>query len=171
MTDAGARGTSLSKRTTKGGGLKLLLTSGGVKNTSIRNALVELLGKPIAESTALFVPTGIYPFPGGAGMAWKALSGNSTNPLCDLGRKSLGLLELTALPTIQRESWVPTLRETDALLVWGGDVLYLRHWMQASGTGRPAAVAERNRLRRRERGEHRPDALQLRCRVRPPVRP
>ena len=113
--------------------MKLLLTSAGIRNTSIRDALVELLGKPIAESTALFIPTGIYPFPGGAGMAWKAISGNSASPLCDLGWKSLGVLELTALPTIQRESWVPTLRETDALLVWGGDVLYLRHWMQASG--------------------------------------
>src|SRR5436305_12259735 len=123
----------LTQRTTPGGGLKALLTSGGIRNTSIRDALVELLGKPIAESTALFIPTAIYPFPGGAGMAWKAISGNSLNPLCDLGWKSLGVLELTALPTIQRESWVPTLRETDALLVWGGDVLYLRHWMQASG--------------------------------------
>ena len=113
--------------------MKLLLTSAGIRNTSIRDALVELLGRPIAESTALFVPTGIYPFPGGAGMAWKAISGNTTSPLCDLGWKSLGVLELTALPTIQRDSWVPTLRETDALLVWGGDVLYLRHWMQASG--------------------------------------
>jgi len=113
--------------------LKLLLTSGGIKNPSIREALVDLLGKPIAESTALFVPTAIYPFPGGAGMAWNAIAGKSTSPMCDLGWKSLGVLELTALPTIQRESWVPTLRETDALLVWGGDVLYLRHWMQASG--------------------------------------
>jgi dipeptidase E len=113
--------------------LKLLLTSGGIRNTSIRDALVELLGKPIAESTALFVPTGIYPFPGGAEMAWKAISGNTRNPLCDLGWKSLGVLELTALTTIQRESWVPALREADALLVWGGDVLYLRHWMRASG--------------------------------------
>ncbi|MDX6507247.1 MAG: dipeptidase [Gaiellaceae bacterium] len=113
--------------------MKLLLTSGGIKNTSIRDALVELLGKPIAESTALFVPTAIYPFPGGAGMAWKAISGNSPSPLCDLGWKSVGVLELTALPTIRPESWVPTLRETDALLVFGGDVLYLRHWMQASG--------------------------------------
>jgi dipeptidase E len=113
--------------------LKLLLTSGGIKNTSIRDALVELLGKPIAESTALFIPTAIYPFPGGAEMAWKAISGNSPSPLCDLGWKSIGVLELTALPTIRRESWVPTLRETDALLVFGGDVLYLRHWMQASG--------------------------------------
>ena len=113
--------------------MKILLTSGGIKNTSIRDALVGLLGKSIAESTALFIPTAIYPFPGGAGMAWKAISGNSPSPLCDLGWKSLGVLELTASPTIQRESWVPTLRETDALLVWGGDVLYLRHWMQASG--------------------------------------
>ncbi len=65
--------------------MKLLLTSGGIKNASIREALVELLGKPIAESTALFIPTGIYPFPGGAGMAWKAISGNTESPLCDLG--------------------------------------------------------------------------------------
>lgn len=113
--------------------MNLLLTSGGIKNASIRAALVELLGKPIAESSALFIPTAIYPFPGGAGMAWKALSGDTRSPLCDLGWKSLGVLELTALPSIQRESWVPTLRETDALLVWGGDVLYLRHWMRASG--------------------------------------
>jgi dipeptidase E len=113
--------------------LRLLLTSAGIRNTSIRETLVGLLGKPIAESTALFIPTGIYPFPGGPEMAWKAISGNTRNPLCDLGWKSLGVLELTALPTIQRESWVPMLRETDALLVWGGDVLYLRHWMQASG--------------------------------------
>src|SRR5690348_8133072 len=119
--------------TSSGGELKLLLTSGGIKNTSIRDALVELLGKPIAESTALFIPTAIYPFPGGSGIAWKAINGNSPSPLCDLGWKSIGVLELTALPTIKRESWVPTLQEADALLVFGGDVLYLRHWMQASG--------------------------------------
>lgn len=113
--------------------MRLLLTSAGIRNASIRDALVELLGKPIAESTALFVPTGIYPFPGGPGMAWKAMSGDTKSPLCDLGWKSLGVLELTALTSIQRESWVPGLQETDALLVWGGDVLYLRHWMQASG--------------------------------------
>jgi dipeptidase E len=50
-----------------------------------------------------------------------------------LGWKSLGVLELTALPSIKQESWVPMLRETDALLVWGGDVLYLCHWMRQSG--------------------------------------
>jgi dipeptidase E len=113
--------------------MRLLLTSSGISNPSISDALVDLLGKPIAESSALFIPTGAYPFPGGAGMAWRAICGRAQSPLCELGWKSLGLLELTALPTIREENWVPMVRETDALLVWGGDVLYLCHWMRQSG--------------------------------------
>jgi len=53
--------------------VRALLTSSGIKNSSIRDALVDLLGKPIAESNALFIPTAIYPFPGGPGMAWQAI--------------------------------------------------------------------------------------------------
>ena len=113
--------------------MRLLLTSDGVTNASIRDTLVDLLGKPVEEASALFVPTAIHPFPGGAGMAWDAICGEGSERLCGLGWKSLGVLELTALPSIQRESWVPMLRETDALLVWGGDVLYLAHWMRQSG--------------------------------------
>ena len=113
--------------------MRFLLTSSGIKNPSIKDTLVELLGKPIEESSALFIPTGIYPFPGGAGMAWQAIIGRAQSPLCELGWKSLGVLELTELLTTREESWVPTLRETDALLVWGGDVLYLCHWMRQSG--------------------------------------
>jgi dipeptidase E len=113
--------------------MKLLLTSAGIKNTSIRDALVDLLGKPIGESTALFIPTAIYPFPGGAGLAWQAICGKAKGSLCELGWKSLGVLELTALPSIDEEVWVPMVQETDALLVWGGDVLYLCNWMRQSG--------------------------------------
>jgi dipeptidase E len=113
--------------------MKLLLTSGGISNPSIRNTLVELLGKPIAESSALCIPTAIYAFPGGAGMAWKLITGRAATPLCGLGWKSLGVLELTALPSIKDENWVPTVQETDVLLVGGGDPLYLCHWMRQSG--------------------------------------
>lgn len=129
------RGKPQVSATPQKGGIimKLLLTSSGIRNRSISDALVELLGKPFAESSALFIPTGIYPFPGGAGMARRAICGEAESPLCDLGWKSLGVLELTALPTIREENWVPLLRETDALLVWGGDVLYLCHWMRQSG--------------------------------------
>jgi dipeptidase E len=113
--------------------MRFLLTSGGIKNPSIHNALVDLLGKAIAESSALCIPTAIYAFPGGAGMAWKLISGRAASPLCELGWKSLGVLELTALPSINREYWVSAVQETDALLVGGGDPLYLCYWMRQSG--------------------------------------
>src|SRR5258708_40272405 len=113
--------------------MRLLLTSAGIKNPTIHNALVELLGKPIAESSALFIPTAIYPFPGGPVMAWRAISGQASSPLCELGWQSLGLLELTALPSINEDDWIPTVRDADALLVWGGDPLYLSYWMRQSG--------------------------------------
>ena len=53
--------------------------------------------------------------------------------MCELGWKSLGVLELTALPSIDEDHWVPMVQETDALLVAGGDALYLCHWMRQSG--------------------------------------
>ena len=115
--------------------MKLLLTSAGVKNASIRNALVELLGKPIEESSALCIPTAQYGHPDvgpGAGV-WRFISGHSPLPMVNLGWKSMGVLELTALPSIDAERWVPLVRETDALLVAGGDALYLNHWMRGSG--------------------------------------
>jgi dipeptidase E len=114
-------------------GMKALLTSSGITNDSIREALAGLLGKPIAESSALFIPTAVYPFPGGPGMAYRAITGQGPAPLADLGWKSLGVLELTALPSIEEEAWVPAVREADALLVWGGDPLFLASWMRRSG--------------------------------------
>jgi dipeptidase E len=113
--------------------MKLLLTSSGISNVSIQNALVEMLGKPIAECNALFIPTAIYPFPGGPFWAWKALSGNVGSPLAQLGWKSVGVLELTALPSIDKKVWISSVEEADVLLVWGGDPLYLAYWMQQSG--------------------------------------
>jgi dipeptidase E len=118
-----------------GGIVKLLLTSAGVKNASIEGALVELLGKPIADSSALCIPTAQYghPMVGPGVRAWQFISGNSELPMVDLGWKSVGVLELTALPSIDEERWVPVVREADVLLVAGGDALYLHYWMQQSG--------------------------------------
>jgi dipeptidase E len=45
--------------------MKFLLTSAGIKNASIENALVGLLGKPVAESSALCIPTASYGHPMG----------------------------------------------------------------------------------------------------------
>ena len=113
--------------------MKLLLTSSGISNPSIHDVLVDLLGKPIAESSALFIPTAIYSYPGGFGNAFRAISGNAKSPLCELGWKSLGVLELTALPSIDKEVWTAAVQEADALLAWGGDPVYLAYWMRQSG--------------------------------------
>lgn len=115
--------------------MKLLLTSAGIKNASIHNALVELLGKPIAEANALCIPTAGYGHPHVTpAAAWRFISGHEPDcPMCELGWKSLGVLELTALPSIGTERWVRWVRETDVLLVNGGDPLYLAYWMRQSG--------------------------------------
>ena len=115
--------------------MKLLLTSGGVTNNSIRVALADLLGKPIADSSALCIPTAMYghPMAGPGTKAWQFISGNSENPMVDLGWGSVGVLELTALPSIGEERWVPLVREADVLLAAGGDALYLCYWMRQSG--------------------------------------
>ena len=115
--------------------MKYLLTSAGIKNTSIHDALGDLLGQPISVSNALCIPTAAYGHPmAGPGAAWRFISGREPRtPMCELGWKSLGVLELTALPSIDKELWVPRLQETDVLLVNGGDPLYLCYWMRQSG--------------------------------------
>lgn len=55
--------------------MNLLLTSVGIKNASIRNALLDLLGKPIADAYALCIPTAIYANPGGPFHAWRFIPG------------------------------------------------------------------------------------------------
>ena len=113
--------------------MKFLLTSAGISNTSIHQTLADLLGKPIAESSALCIPTGIYPHLGGLSGSYQFITGSAPSPLCGLGWKSLGVLELTALRSIKKEHWIPAVQETDALLVWGGSAFYLCYWMRQSG--------------------------------------
>lgn len=115
--------------------MKLLLTSGGVTNPSIRAALEELLPRPIDECRALCIPTAQWGHPMCGPMSvrgfiaaepqWSHFSG--------LGWESLGVLELTALPSMGTDRWVPWVREADVLLVDGGDATYLSHWMRESG--------------------------------------
>ncbi|HEV2527677.1 MAG TPA: Type 1 glutamine amidotransferase-like domain-containing protein [Thermomicrobiales bacterium] len=115
--------------------MKLLLASAGIKNRSIHEALVELLGKPVSEASALCIPTASYGqgLPG-PGRAWNFTAGQEPEcPMVELGWKSMGTLELSVLPSLGEDAWVPLVRETDAILVNGGDPLFLAYWMRASG--------------------------------------
>lgn len=115
--------------------MKLLLTSAGIRNASIHAALLDLLGKPIADCRALCIPTALYGHPQGSPQnTWRFISGNQpSTPMCELGWQSVGVLELTALPSIDKARWLAWVQQADVLLVDGGDALYLCHWMRQSG--------------------------------------
>lgn len=115
--------------------MRLLLTSAGIKNPSIHHALLELLGKPTTEASALCIPTASYGHPmAGPRRAWSFITGiESSTPMVELGWQSMGVLELTALPSLDQKRWLPRVQEADVLLVNGGDPLYLAYWMRQSG--------------------------------------
>ena len=115
--------------------MKLLLTSAGIRNASLHDALLGLLDKPIADCRALCIPTALHGHPyGSPEKSWNFVAGKEPRaPMCELGWKSVGLLELAALPSIDRARWEPWVRAADVLLVNGGDALYLAWWMRQSG--------------------------------------
>jgi dipeptidase E len=117
--------------------MKLLLTSGGVTNPSIRSALEELLGKPIADCKALCIPTALYGHPQGSPAgAWRFITGQS-GPHVRTGVAVRGRAGTHRTAQRRRGArWVPWVREADALLVDGGDATYLCHWMRESGLAR-----------------------------------
>jgi len=114
--------------------VKLLLTDSGIKNASIRAALVELTGKPVEECTALFAPTALHADPRNANQARRVVAGEEERaPMIQLGWRSVGLFEIAALAAVGRDRWEPVLRGADVLLVDGGDALFLAHCMRACG--------------------------------------
>jgi dipeptidase E len=108
--------------------MKLLLTSAGITNDSIRKALGEMLGKPITASKAVFIPSGVYAYPKGSAYAWQMLREHG-----EMGWQEFGVLELTALPSLLEEHWLPDLQAADVIWVGGGNTLYLSYWMHESG--------------------------------------
>jgi dipeptidase E len=114
--------------------VKLLLTSGGVTNDAIREALVGLLGKPVEDSDALCIVSAEYGHPWCTPQsAWRFVSGSHPSSMVGLGWRSMGLLELTAIPSMGSDRWVEWVRAADVLLVDGGEATYLAHWLRESG--------------------------------------
>lgn len=120
--------------------MKLLLTSVGASNESIRRALVELLGKPVEECRAVQISTALYASPSGPADVYEMVKHYG-----QMGWMELGILELTALPTIEEEHWLPFVESSDAILVSGGNTGYLSYWMQESGFAEklPSLLEER----------------------------
>jgi len=114
--------------------VRLLLTSAGVRNATIHDALLRLLGRPVADCTAMCIPTALYGHPAvGPGPNVRSFVSGTTDDMTGLGWRSVGVLELTALRSIDDDLWVPRVRDAHVLLAAGVDALYLHHWMRESG--------------------------------------
>lgn len=114
--------------------MRLLLTSAGITNPSLHAALVGLLDRPIDESRALLISTASYPLRAGPELAWNFLAGKEPRtPMGELGWRSLGVLELTAIASLEPTRWRPAVEAADVFLVNGGDAIYLDRWMRESG--------------------------------------
>ena len=115
--------------------MKMLLTSGGIKNQSIHTALQRLLPKPIEQCTALCITTASYGLPMDISpqLAYAFITETASTPMINFGWKSVGVLELSALPSLGEDRGLPLLQDTDVFLVNGGDTMYLSHWLKESG--------------------------------------
>lgn len=120
--------------------MRLLLTSTGPSNDSIGKALADLLPKPLSECKVVYVPTAIYALPSGPsdGLAMAEY-------VAGMGWGEAGLLELTALPSIEEMAWKPAFDAADAILVGGGNGPYLGYWFEKSGLAAlmPRALEEK----------------------------
>lgn len=113
-----------------------LLTSGGIQNPSIHNALRKMLRKPIEECHAIAITTASYALGRGTDLAVNFIQGKDEASMVDLGWKSVGLLELSAVSVIDPAIWQPAVEQADVILVNGGDPLFLHHWFVESGFDR-----------------------------------
>ncbi len=107
------------------GSMRMLLTSNGIANDLIRDTLVDLLGKPLADSRIVVVIDAILGFPGDSSMLVQHLEG-----LRSLGWAEFDVASLFAGPASLVEA---RLRSADVILGYGGSNLWAAHAWHATG--------------------------------------
>jgi dipeptidase E len=105
--------------------MKLLLTSGGLRNKKIIEALQSLLDKPFNNVSVAFIPTALNTEPGDKGWAIDQMQ-----RLRDLGIKQLDIVDIAA---VKKDIWLPRLEESDVIFVNGGNTTYLMDCFNKSG--------------------------------------
>jgi dipeptidase E len=105
--------------------MKLLLTSGGLRNQAIVNALIDLAGKPAAELKVAFIPTAMNVEAGDKRWAIAELV-----RLQDMGVGQIDIVDVSAMP---QDVWLPRLEQSDVLFVNGGNTTHLMTCFNNSG--------------------------------------
>ncbi len=105
--------------------MKLLLTSNGLTNSSIANALFDLVGKAPEETTIVFIPTASNVEQGGKD--WLI------NDLMNLKKQNFKSIEITDISAVDEKIWKPSLERADVLFFEGGNSYHLMRWLNKSG--------------------------------------
>lgn len=105
--------------------MKLLLTSNGLVNQSIRNALQELAGKPLTECSLAFIPTaGDFT---GNDKSWLI------NDFYNVKKAGFQLIDIVDIAAVPKSNWLPRLEKVDILLFGGGHAFFLLYWLEKTG--------------------------------------
>src|SRR3989338_6948291 len=101
--------------------MKLLLTSGGITNTSIAKALFTLVGKKPKETSLVFVPT-----------ASNVEKGDKTwliDDLVNLKKQNFKQIDIADISAVPESVWRPKFKEADVLFFEGGNTFHLMRWL------------------------------------------
>ena len=105
--------------------MKLLLTSGGITNKSIADALFSLTGKKPEDTTVVFIPT-----------ASNVEAGDKDwliNDLLNLKKLNFKSIEITDISAVDEKIWKPSIEGADVLFFEGGNTYHLMEWLDKSG--------------------------------------
>ena len=105
--------------------MKLLLTSSGLTNKSIADALLSLTGKPAEETTIVFVPT-----------ASNIETGDKDwfiTDLMNLKKQNFKSIEITDISAVDEDIWRPSFERADVLFFEGGNTYHLMRWLNKTG--------------------------------------
>lgn len=105
--------------------MKLLLTSAGITNNSIKDTLFNLVGKTPNETNIVYIPTASNVEEGHKDWLIEDLQN-----IYNLNLKTFDIVDISGLP---KEKWFPRLEQADVLVFGGGNTFHLMHWVVKSG--------------------------------------
>lgn len=108
--------------------MKLLLTSSGITNQSIENALARLVEKPFKKLNLTFIPT--------AANVQREDKSWLIDDLYNMKKLGFSVFEITDISAVPKSIWMPAVEQADILVFGGGQVEYLLHWLKKSGVAR-----------------------------------
>ena len=118
--------------------MKLLLTSSGITNKSIADALFEMVGKKPENIKLVFIPTASNMEEGDK--EWV------TNDLLNLKKLNLNLIEIVDISVMDEKIWKPIIEKADVLFFEGGNTYFLMEWLNKSGLAKMLPELLKNKV-------------------------